>query len=309
MVRRNLKFRIVDFDTFRIQVAGYIPDEPVGQGFQICCCFRTCVKIVRNLFAGDDDIRIVFRHFFRQQAFLAGRGQFRQGSLDLVDPGLVQIHRNQVRFREVTVVVGFFLGTHGQGHPVSVIPGTGLLYNMTAVFHDFDLAFHFVFDGPFQGTERVQVFDFRTGTEFRSPFRHDGNIGVAAETAFLHLAVADISVFQDGFQLFHVGSGFRRAAHIRFGYDFDQGHACTVIVNGRRIGSADGQAAVHQLAGIFFHMDTGNTDAFFLTVHPDVDMSSQTDRLIPLGDLVVLCQIRVEIILAVHFIEFLDIAV
>ena len=66
---------------------------------------------------------------------------------------------------------------------------------------------------------------------------------------------------------------------------------------------------MYQLAGIFFHMDTGNADAFFLTVDTNINMPAQTYRLIPLGNLVILRQIGIEVILAVHLIEFLNVAV
>ena len=72
MIRCNLEFRIVDFNTFRVQIAGDIPNQPVGQGFQVLRGFGTFIKIIRYLFAGHNDIRIVFRNIFRQQPFLAG---------------------------------------------------------------------------------------------------------------------------------------------------------------------------------------------------------------------------------------------
>ena len=66
---------------------------------------------------------------------------------------------------------------------------------------------------------------------------------------------------------------------------------------------------MHQLARVFFHMDAGDADAFLLTVDPDVDVPAQADGLIPLGDLIVLRQIGIEVILTVHLIEFLNVAV
>ena len=66
---------------------------------------------------------------------------------------------------------------------------------------------------------------------------------------------------------------------------------------------------MYQLAGVFFHMDTGNADAFFLAVHPDIDVTAQADGFIPLGDLVILGQVGIEIIFTVKFIEFLNVAV
>ena len=205
--------------------------------------------------------------------------------------------------------MGFFLGAHGQGHAVGIVPGTGLLHHMAPVFHQLGLPFHFIFNGTFQRAERVQVFDFRPGAEFRGAFRHDGNVRVAAEAAFLHLAVADVRVFQDRFQLFHVGPCFRGAAHVRFRHDLDQGNARAVVVYRGGIGGADGEAAVHQLARVFFHMDAGDADAFLLAVDPDINMTAQADWFVPLGDLVILRQVGIEVILTVHLIEFLNVAV
>ena len=66
---------------------------------------------------------------------------------------------------------------------------------------------------------------------------------------------------------------------------------------------------MHQLARVFFHMDAGDADAFLLAVDADVDMPAQADGLVPLGDLVILRQVGIEVILTVHLIEFLNVAV
>ena len=64
-----------------------------------------------------------------------------------------------------------------------------------------------------------------------------------------------------------------------------------------------------QLACILFHVDTGNADAFMLAVNNDVDMTAQADRFIKLGNLIVLGQVRIEVVFTVEFVVFLDIAV
>ena len=93
----------------------------------------------------------------------------------------------------------FFFAAHGQGHTLCVIPGTGLLHNMAAAFNKVDLTLDFVLDRAHQSAERVKVFDLGAGTELGSAFRHDRDIGITAQTAFLHFAVADISIFQNSF--------------------------------------------------------------------------------------------------------------
>ena len=63
-----------------------------------------------------------------------------------------------------------------------------------------------------------------------------------------------------------------------------------------------------QLACVFFHVDAGDADAFFLAFHFDVDMAAEADRFIELRDLVVFGQIGVKIVFTVEFVEFLDLA-
>ena len=53
-----------------------------------------------------------------------------------------------------------------------------------------------------------------------------------------------------------------------------------------------------QFAGIFFHMDSGNTDALFFSVDFNVDISILGNRLLVLGDLVAFGKIRIKIIFA-----------
>ena len=158
---------------------------------------------------------------------------------------------------------------------------------MAPVFQDFLLPFHFIFNGSFQGLEGVQVLDFCPGAEFLGPYRHNGNVGITAHRAFLHLAVADPSVLEVRPEFFHIGTGFRRRPHIRFGYDFDQRHTGPVVVHCREIRGADGSTGMDQFPGIFFHMDTGHADTFFLAFHFNVDMPAQANRLIELRDLIV----------------------
>ena len=180
---------------------------------------------------------------------------------------------------------------------------------MAPVFQDFLLPFHFIFNGSFQGLEGVQVLDFCPGAEFLGPYRHNGNVGITAHRAFLHLAVADPSVLEVRPEFFHIGTGFRRRPHIRFGYDFDQRHTGPVVVHCREIRGADGSTGMDQFPGIFFHMDPGDADSFGFPIHVHVQMPVQGDGLIELGNLVGFGQIRIIVVLPVELAVALDLAV
>ena len=125
-------------------------------------------------------------------------GQFRQAFFHLGEEGVFQHHGRQVRIREVAVVVGFFLRTHGPGLiPVGIVQ-SGFLDDRAAVFQDVDLPFDLVPDGLFHETERVDVFQFCPGAQFRCAQGADGDIGVATERSFLHVPVGYAEIADQG---------------------------------------------------------------------------------------------------------------
>ena len=66
---------------------------------------------------------------------------------------------------------------------------------------------------------------------------------------------------------------------------------------------------VDQLAGVFFHMDTHQSDEFFCAVGEfDFHSATKAIRLIVLGDLVALRQIRIKIMFTVEFTVLLHIS-
>ena len=56
-------------------------------------------------------------------------------------------------------------------------------------------------------------------------------------------------------------------------------------------------------------MDTGYANALVLALNHDIDMTAQANGFIKLGNLIVLSQVRIEIVFTVEFIVFLNIAV
>ena len=73
-----------------------------------------------------------------------------------------------------------------------------------AVFDLLDLPAHLVVDRLLHELETVQVFDLAPRAKLVAGLAH-GHVGVAAEAAFLHVAVANTDPGDDFVQLFGVG--------------------------------------------------------------------------------------------------------
>src|SRR5215469_10538717 len=66
---------------------------------------------------------------------------------------------------------------------------------------------------------------------------------------------------------------------------------------------------VDQPAGIFFHMDSGDTNALEFAIDPEQNVSIPADRPVILGDLITLGQVGVTVILAVEFAKIRNLTV
>ena len=115
--------------------------------------------------------------------------------------------------------------------------------------------------------------------------------------AFLHIASGNAGELQG---LLHFGEEeecLLRGTHIGLADDFDERCAGAVEID---VGVALGvfEAIVLGLAGVIFHVDAGDVNAFDAGCKLDVEPAAQGDGLIELGDLVALGEIRIEVILA-----------
>ena len=115
--------------------------------------------------------------------------------------------RWQVRVGEVAVVRGIFFGAHGAGFTRVGVEQHGSLLHGAAVFDLFDLPADLVVNCLLHELEAVQVLDLAPRAEFVARFAHR-HVGVAAEAAFLHVAVADADPGDDLVQLFGIRHGF-----------------------------------------------------------------------------------------------------
>jgi hypothetical protein len=125
----------------------------------------------------------------------------------------------------------------------------------------------------------------------RPAHRH---IGIAAEAAFLHVAVADVEPHHERVQCLRVFHRFSAATHVGFGDDFQQ----------RRAGAVEVDAGlalivlVQRLAGVFFEVRACQVHLVRLVADEELDRAALHHRRFVLADLVALGQVWVEIVLA-----------
>ena len=153
--------------------------------------------------------------------------------------------------------------------------------------------------GLFDGPEAVQVLDLddRRGDRLAVLVDVEVDVGVAAQRAFLHLAVGDFEIAQGQPQLFEAAAGIGRAADLGLGDDLEQRNARAVQVD---LGKA--AVAVRQLAGVFLEVDSRQTApaaAAAVLAHGDLQMAAARKRQVVLADLIVLGQVGIVVVLAV----------
>ena len=221
--------------------------------------------------------------------------QFRQHRTHGGDVALRNSEREQVRVGEVAVVVRFFLRAHGARFVARGVVQACFLHHLATRFDQFDLTTDFVLDGLFHETEGVDVLELRTRAELFLAHGAHGNVGVAAEGTFLHVAVANLQVPHERVDFLEIGHGFFRGAHVRLGDNFQQRRAGTVQVDT----AERAQALVHALAGVFFEMRASNADDLRAAIfEEDGHGAVLNHRQLVLADLVALGQVRVEVVLA-----------
>ena len=100
-----------------------------------------------------------------------------------------------------------------------------------------------------QEAEGVEVLDFAARAEGLAGFAYR-DVGVAAEGAFLHVAVADADPAHEAVQRTGVVHGLSGRAHVGLGNDFEQRRSGTVEVDA----GAAVEVFVQRFAGVFFQV-------------------------------------------------------
>ncbi len=187
-----------------------------------------------------------------------------------------------------------FLAAHGAGFArVRVEQHRGLL-NRTPFLDFIDLPLHFKIYRLLHEAEGIEVLDFAPCAEFLLPDRAHRHVGVTAERAFLHVAVANADPLHQCVQGLGIGNRFGGGAHVGFGNDFQERCAGAVQVDA---GLAL-EIFMQGFAGVFFQMRARELDVFFLLANADSQSATGNDRNFKLADLVALGQVGVEVILA-----------
>ena len=87
------------------------------------------------------------------------------GLFDCGQPLFRDFDRDQIRVREITIVVGLLLGAHRTGPAGIRVPEQGLLDHLAAFQQDIALAVLFIFEGPQDITKGVHVLELGPGAE------------------------------------------------------------------------------------------------------------------------------------------------
>ena len=123
------------------------------------------------------------------------------------------------------------------------------------------------------------------------------NVGVAAEAAFLHVAVGHLEITQHRPQFAQISSGLFGGAEVGLADDFHQGYARAVEIDQAAIGRVD------VLAGVFLQVDADQADAGRAAVAGltgQIDVAAQAQWSLVLAYLVALGQVRIEVVFAVE---------
>jgi hypothetical protein len=127
--------------------------------------------------------------------------------------------------------------------------------------------------------------------------RTHGHVGVAAERALLEVAVVHAQEHEHVAQLAEVGLGLGGAAQLGLAHDLDERRARAVEVHH---GGRAAPGAVQVLGGVFLHVDAREVHRLLLVSHLEGELPAQVQRVLELGDLVALGEVRIEVILAVE---------
>ena len=192
---------------------------------------------------------------------------------DFLQPGVADDDGHQIRLREIPVVLGVLLGTHGIGVFLVVVPPSRLLDDRLPLFQKLDLPCPLAVDSVGDGLEGVQVLHLRSRTKLLCAHLPDGQVHVSTHGALLEFAVRSTQILDDEPQFFQISDDLVGRTHIRLGYDLDQRHAGTVEVH---------QGAVlplvmDELARILLHMDLMDTNNLLSGCRLDLDTTVSAD--------------------------------
>ena len=175
----------------------------------------------------------------KPRAFLVW--QFRQVDPNAFNERIINFQRQQVGVGEIAVIMRILFRSHAAGLALVRIIKAGFLIDRATALENFDLAARFELNRRLDEAKRVHVLDLAAGAEFAkiagfaklligAGFAHR-DVHICAQVALLHVPVAGAERDDDGFELFHIGGGFKRRSNIRLGDDFHQRDPGTIEIH------------------------------------------------------------------------------
>ncbi len=203
--------------------------------------------------------------------------------------------------------MGLFLAPKREALAFGRIPATRLLKDRTTVFQNLCLPANLVLNGGTNIGNRVQVLHLRTGAQSVCTLRTQGDVGVAAHLPLLHVTVRDTGVNNELAQRIEEGYCLGRTVEIRLRHNLSQRYTGAVKINDSF------KRLMGQLTGIFLQVNSIERHPAVLaldiprrTGQLDLHLSTYTERLLVLCQLVILRRVRVKVIFAIPLTDFRD---
>ena len=241
--------------------------------------FRQCrdslFKVIRKGTVLSQYIAVIFRKCkLFSKSVSALWCQLGQLLADTVDPFIIHSDRGEIWFRKIAVIVCFFLAAHRCDNTVIGIPQERLLDNFFSFLQEIDLPLDLKFDRPFHIPERVHILHFGFCTEFRFAFHPDRYVCVTAKTTLFHIPVANAKIGHCLPYPEEILIRFTGRSHVGLTDNFHQRRTAAVhIYQCIRV------RIVNRFPGIFFHMNTGDSDSLCTIVTQyDIEIAVLADR-------------------------------
>jgi len=166
------------------------------------------------------------------------------------------------------------------------------------------LALHLALDAQAHVAHGVDVLHLDDGRPI-AVFEDEVDVGLAAQVAFLHVAVRRADIADDLAQGFEVAFRLPGRRDVRFRDDFEQRRAGPVEIHATLVAAL----VVGGLARVFLQVRADEAHRLEVAVIVvDLDAAADAERLIELTDLIALRQVGIEVVLAVPLRDFRDLA-
>ena len=194
------------------------------------------------------------------------------------------------------------------GHAVHVVPAAraagGVLHGPAVLGVLLGLPLGLVLDGAADVAHGVDVLDL-DDRGLVAVGIDEVHVRLAAQVAFLHVAVRRAEERDDLAQGVDVALGLRGGGHVGLADDLEQRRAGAVEVHARLVAAL----VVGGLAGVLLEVRAADAhDLGLAVVAVDLDAAVEAERLVVLADLVALREVGIEVVLAVPLRELGDVA-